>query len=334
MGRTASSGTASGRRIEGSLKRLLVAGAIALGLALPPALAPLVGQGAEAHALTVVPPGNRSASQPAIPGASKRRTKQKRTTFEAKYRRIHDLLATDAKLRGHIVEAARLYGIEPVHIAGALVGEHTYNVDAYDRLQTYAVKAVRYVKSEIEFEHGGESVTRFVARPEFAGCSGDSEALWTCRESVWETAFRGRTVDGVRWPDDRFSATFFQPFYAGQTFGLGQLNPLQALKMSDRVRRVSGFRALDAGRGEKVYEAIMDPRRSLHYVAATIRASIDAYGARGFDIAGNPGITATLYNLGRPHARAAATSARGTLPRENYYGWLVNAKEAELRALF
>lgn len=314
--------------------RTLLAALLALGLALPPALAPVAGQNGSALALTLVPPGNRSAEQPAIPGASKRRTAKKKTTFDAKYTRIRDLLATDAKLRGRIEKAARLYGIEPVHIAGALVGEHTYNVDALDRMQTYAVKAVRYVRSEIDFQYDGESVTRFVARPEFASCGGNSEALWTCRESVWEREFRGRNVGGARWPDDRFSAVFFQPFYAGQTFGLGQLNPLQALKMSDRVARTSGFRPLRADRGEKVYEAIMDPRVSLHYVAATIRASIDAYAAAGFDISGNPGITATLYNLGRPHARAAATRARGALPRENYYGWLVNEKEAELRALF
>ena len=302
------------------------------------ALTILAGAGlaAPASAATLVPPGNRSVEQPPIPGASKRRTAKKRTTFERKYARIRDLLATDAKLRKRIKAVSGLYGIEPIHVAGALVGEHTYNVDAYDRLQTYAVKAVRYVKSEIDFEHDGESVSRFVERPQFAPCAGleGSEALWTCRETVWRAEFKGKVVDGKAWPNDRFSAVFFQPFYAGQTFGLGQLNPLQALKMSDRVARVSGLRRLDARKGQKVYGAIMDPKASLHYVAATIRASIDAYGNAGFDISRNPGITATLYNLGRPHARAAATRTRGALPRENYYGWLVNEKEAELRALF
>ena len=289
-----------------------------------------------AEAATLVPPGNRSAAQPAIPGASKRRTAKKRTTFERKYARIRDLIASDRKLRGKIAKAAKRYGIDPVHVAGALVGEHTYNVDAYDRLQTYAMKAASYLKSDIPFEHDGERVTEFVQRPQFAACASmvDSEAVWTCRETVWRTEFAGRTVDGTRWPADRFSATFFQPFYAGQTFGLGQINPLQALKMSDRVARGSGLRRLDAKDGEKVYAAIMDPDMSLQYVAATIRASIDAYAARGFDISGNPGITATLYNLGRPHQRAAALARRGGLPQENYYGWLVNEKEAELRALF
>ena len=64
----------------------------------------------------------------------------------------------------------------------------------------------------------------------------------------------------------------------------------------------------------------------------------------GFDISQNPGITATLYNVGNPEARAYALKAENDqrvsegkqprLPEENYYGWLVNEKLPELQALF
>ena len=81
------------------------------------------------------------------------------------------------------------------------------------------------------------------------------------------------------------------------------------------------------------------------YVAATLKKSIDAYQTiAGFDISQNPGITATLYNVGNPEARAHALKAendsapaaarRRKLPEENYYGWLVNEKLPELQALF
>ena len=63
----------------------------------------------------------------------------------------------------------------------------------------------------------------------------------------------------------------------------------------------------------------------------------------GFDISQNPGITATLYNLGDAATRArelkaendkrAAKGKPPVYPQENFYGWLVNDKEAELRAL-
>lgn len=295
----------------------------------------------------MVAPGNRNVEQPAVPGGSARRTRQLGTTYEAKYRKIYALLKNDARLRDKIRETAAAYGIDPMHMVGAIVGEHTYNVDAYDRLQTYYVKAASYLSGSFAFRHDGENVGDFVRRPQFSACAGsaDSYALWTCRSDVWERDFRGKTVEGRRFPDNRFGAVFFQPLFAGQTFGLGQLNPLTALMMTDMVHKVSGLPLLNAANPQRVYETIMDPDLTLPYVAATLRKAIDAYRRiAGFDISGNPGLTATLYNVGDPEARARAlaaeNAARGEageaprLPQENYYGWLVNEKLPELRALF
>jgi Protein of unknown function (DUF1402) len=300
-----------------------------------------------AQAATLVPAGNRSPNQPGVPGGAAHRTKANKTSYEAKYGKVYALLKNDHKLRSKIKQVAAAYGIDPIHIAGAIVGEHTYNVDAYDMLQTYYVKAVSYLGNQITFSYDGENIMDFVARPEFAKCAGagGSYETWTCRERVWNTTFRGRVVDGRSFPDDRFSATFFQPFYAGQTFGLGQLNPLTALEMSDLVSRISGLPGLDARDPQRVYQTIMDPDLTLPYVAATLKKSIDAYRKiAGFDISQNPGITATLYNVGDPEARAYALAAENRrrareglearLPEENYYGWLVNEKLPELRTLF
>ena len=313
----------------------LFSGLLLLGLALP------------AQALTVVPEGNRNVRQPGIPAGSAKRTAALKTTYEAKYQKVFALLKRDAKLRHKIARTAKAYSIDPLHIVGAIVGEHTYNVDAYDRLQSYYVKAVAYLSSNFAFEYDGESVDEFVARPEFENCAdkGGSYELWICREGVWNNKFKGRTVDGKSFPKNRFSAVFFQPFYAGQTFGLGQLNPLTALQMSDLVHKVSHLPKLDHRDARAVYKTIMDPDLTLPYVAATLKRSIDAYRQiAGFDISGNPGVTATLYNLGDPVARARSLKRENIkrkrsgrsprLPRENYYGWLVNEKLAELRALF
>lgn len=289
-----------------------------------------------AAALEAVPPGNRNAEQPQVPSAAVTRTKKTKSTFEAKYEKIRDLIARDKKLQQKIKAAAKRYGIAPIHIVGALVGEHTYNVDAFDNLQTYLVKAASYLGSDLTFQHEGEKVLDFVARPEFAECEGITASydLWSCREAVWQKSFRGRNVGGIDWPNDRFGRVFFQPLYAGQTFGLGQLNPLTALQVSDMVVKVSGFKPLNAAKAPEVYKAIMDPDSTLQYMAAVIRTSIDAYAEiAGYDISGNPGITATLYNLGDVRARAAEAKRRGTMPEENYYGWLVNDKIAELEPL-
>jgi len=291
--------------------------------------------------IRVVPEGNRHAEQPRVPGASLRRTKAGRTSFDAKYEKVRELLANDRKLVAKIKSTAAAYGIAPIHMIGAIVGEHTYNVDAYDRLQAYYVKAAAYAGNSFHFGYDGESVDEFVKRAQFADCAGEktSYALWSCRERVWEHEFRGRTVGGQTFPNNRFSAVFFQPFFAGQTFGLGQINPLTALMLTDMVSRVSGYDRLDENNAGAVYEAIMDPDVSLAYMAASIRHSIDAYRSiAGVDISHNPGLTATLYNVGNPDERAASLAARNAggevqWPEENYYGWLVNDKLAELEAL-
>jgi hypothetical protein len=295
----------------------------------------------QAGGVSVVPPGNRNAEQPKVPGASFRRTRAGKTTFDEKYEKIRDLLASDSALISKIKQTARQYDIDPIHMIGAIIGEHTYNVDAYDRLQSYYVKAAAYAGDSFRFGYKGQSIGDFVGKPEFEKCASfsDSYKLWSCREDVWERVFRGNRVDGVSYPDNRFSAVFFQPFYAGQTFGLGQINPLTALMQSDLVARRSGYPKLDASDANDVYRAIMDPDKSLAYMAATIRRSIDDYAdIAGMDISRNPGITATLYNVGNSAKRAAVLAARNrnggfSWPEENYYGWLVNDKLDELKSL-
>jgi hypothetical protein len=285
--------------------------------------------------LRVVPAGNRNATQPKIPGSSTRRTEAGKTTFDDKYEKIRDLLAKDKALIAKIKAAASAYDVDPIHMIGAIVGEHTYNVDAYDRLQTYYVQAVSYAGDSFRFGYNGERISQFIARPEFEKCAEFTESyeLWTCREAVWDKSFKGRTVGGTAFPANFFSAVFFQPFYAGQTFGLGQESPLMALMLSDMVAKTSGYPKLNENRAAEVYEAIMNPDKSLAYMAASIRRSIDDYKTIAkIDISKNPGITATLYNIGRSSQRAKELG-RGNLPEENYFGWLVNDKLTDLKAL-
>ncbi|HWT63411.1 MAG TPA: DUF1402 family protein, partial [Ochrobactrum sp.] len=55
-----------------------------------------------AFAAISVPPGNRNDDQPPVPGASAKRTRELSTTYEAKYRKIYNLLKKDASLRSKI----------------------------------------------------------------------------------------------------------------------------------------------------------------------------------------------------------------------------------------
>ncbi|MES0811537.1 DUF1402 family protein [Roseibium sp. SCPC15] len=296
---------------------------------------------AHAQSVRVVPEGNRYKSQPKIPYASSRRTSASKSSYDAKFDKVLAVLKRDRRLMSSIKRVSKRYGIDPIHIVGAIVGEHTYNYDTLDSAQSYYVKALAYAGIRFDFELDGEHVDTFVLRPQFDRCRKDhiqksSDRRWSCYEGVWNSKFRGKKVDGVRYPKKNFNEAFFQPLYAGQSFGLGQLSPLTVLKMTDRVSRQSNFRKLQAKDSEAVYKATMDPNISLHYMAAIIQDAIAAYKSVGkVDISDNPGLTATLYNLGDPWGRAAKFRRTGqSWPRENYYGWLVNDRIDDLRALF
>ncbi len=302
----------------------------------------LSDQQAHASSIQMVPAGNRQKVQPKIPNGSQLRTDAQKTSFDKKYDKVRDLLQKDKKLLAKIKDAADTYSIDPIHMIGAIVGEHTYNINVFDYLQTYYTKAAIYSGMDMKFAYDGEDISEFLKRPQFESCAefADSYALWSCRQAVWKNEFQGKTVDGKSFPRDRFSKVFFQPMYAGQTFGLGQISPLTALKLSDLVNKKSGIRKLDADHAAEVYNAIMKPDISLAFMAAMIRKAIDDYrDIAGVDISQNPGITATLYNIGDSDIHAAELkekikkSGRVVWPQENYYGWLVNDKVDDLAAI-
>lgn len=325
--------------IRKSLKLLFVFGLAGfIGVAVPPL--------ASAEVI-VVPPGNRNAKQPKTAALTKVWTMfVSRAPYEAKYRKIYGLLERDQRLIANIKKVAALYGIDPIHIVGAIVGEHTYNVDGLDTLQTYYVKASQYVDIDMSFSYKGETAEQFFKRPQFAPCAQfkTSYEMWDCRSVIWRTQFEGKRVDGRRFPNVRIQRVFFKPGIAGQTFGLGQLSPVTALMVNEYVHAKSGLPLLDINRANEVYNAIMNPDKTLHYMAAQIRIAIDMYrDIAGFDISQNPGVTATLYNLGEAATRARQLRADNdrrrqagqqlAYPEENFYGWFVNDRIDELRAL-
>ena len=169
----------------------------------------------------------------------------------------------------------------------------------------------------------------------------DSYALWTCRENVWDSDFRGKTVGGTSFPNNRFSAVFFQPFYAGQTFGLGQINPLTALMLSDLVTQRFGLsRSWMRTMPAASTRPIMDPDH-----VARLYGGLDPQVDRRLSIDRRHGYfqqsghhrDALQCRQSRQRAAALAAKNQGggtpVWPEENYYGWLINDKLDELKAL-
>ncbi len=327
-----------------SLRRIAVmvavSAAFTLSLAAPPP--------AMSAEVIVVPPGNRSDKQPKVYAGSKFLTAVRNSgSFNDKYKRVYGVFANNPKLVARIKAVSARYGIDPIHVIGAIVGEHTYNIDTFDTLQDYYVKALQYAdNTTLEFAYKGQSAAELFARPQFAKCEQieNNYEKWDCRQTVWNRQFMGKMVDGRLYTKDRLHRVFFKPAFGGQTFGFGQLSPIAALMVTDVTHAKAGLPLLSIDDPSEVYEQIMSPDTSLDYVAANIRVSIDMYKRiAGFDISQNPGITATLYNLGDAATRARELNAENdkrvsqgkqpVYPSENFYGWLVNDKEAELRAL-
>jgi hypothetical protein len=296
----------------------------------------------------VVPSDYHAKTQPKVfAGAILLTAIRNSGSYEDKYRQIYKLLSTDKKLVGEIKKVAAIYQIDPVHMLGAIVGEHTYNIDVVNTLDTYYVKALEYASDRsLVFEYKGEKAKDLFSRSQFAKCETlklDYE-IWDCRQTVWNRSFFGKIVDGHLYPHDRLHRVFFRPMYSGQSFGLGQLSAVVALSVTDVVHKKSGLPLLSIDDAPEVYQQIMNPETNIHYIAAEIRASIDEYKKiAGFDISQNPGLTATLYNLGDAASRATQLRAindqrvsKGQpplFPQENFYGWFVNERIAELRKL-
>jgi hypothetical protein len=333
-----------------SIRLIAAAAAVLIGATLVGNSAPAPSPSKAAApkvALIVVPADYHAKTQPTVYFGSKVLTGMGNSGgYAGKYKKVYGLLQRDQKLIANIKKVAAIYGIDPIHIIGAIVGEHTYNIDTYDTLQTYYVKALQYVADKsLRFEYNGQAAVDLFKKPQFARCEAlkANYEIWDCRETVWNQQFYGKMVDGRLYPRDRLHRVFFRPMFSGQTFGIGQLSPVTALMVSDLVHQKSGLPLLSIDDAPQVYQQIMSPDTSLHYIAAEIRVSIDVYKRiAGFDISQNPGITATLYNLGDSVTRATELRALNqkrkageppVYPEENFYGWFVNDRASELRKL-
>ena len=269
--------------------------------------------------------------------------------LETKYQKTIRSLARDPDTLMEIHIAARAFGIDPVLVLGNVIGEHTFNVGLVDSVQSLIVLSASWgAKWALRFQSNGTSLVDLVRMPQFDRCRPRYETshaeYWDCVGWIWETQFRGKTVHGVTYQNNGFRLSFFNPVGSGLTYGLGQMDPIRALMVTDMVNKTSGHRLLSIERPEEIYTDIINPRIVVYYVAANIRLAIDAYySIAHMDISGNAGIVASLYNLGKEKHFARSRyedniqRLRKGLPielaRESYYGFFVNEKEHELRRL-
>ncbi|MCC6138724.1 MAG: DUF1402 family protein [Bdellovibrionaceae bacterium] len=242
-----------------------------------------------------------------------------------------------------IKNAARIYEISPIAIMGSIIGEHTYNVGAWDIAQeNYLYMWKKWID---RFEDNGLNLADLIQEEKYASCplvTDNNYDLWGCYNSVWKTDKRNSRKGGKNW---EIKWSFFNPLGSGFTYGFGQLGPERALMVTDVVNRYSGFPILTIQDPPALYDAILNPQTSIHYVAATNKVAIEIYKKyANFDISQNPGVIATLYNLGREYEKAEALyertmknlteNGKAKYPEVNYYGWLINSEQEELQSIY
>lgn len=276
-----------------------------------------------------------------------------RQVLEERYQSAIKGIVRNKQWRPLFLEAAKTFQIDPVLIIGAVVGEHTYNVSWTDGAQDNAIGwAGKYFTRFESTVFGGLQLTDILRLPRFTRACGVEEIsagrtqdiYWDCVSNVWNSQFQNKKVDGVQYPESNFKYTFFNPFMAGTTYGLGQLDPIRALMVTDRVSEATGYPLLKSSNARQIYETIIDPRTNIQFLAANIQLLIETYANRAnFDISKNPGVIGTLYNLGKEKLKANESFANNIrnlragqpieYPKENFYGFWINYKEAELRKI-
>jgi hypothetical protein len=271
--------------------------------------------------------------------------------LDRRFTKIMRSILKDRSLKAEFIAAGKAFNVDPILALGCIVGENTFNVTPFDDAGTYAIRASLMAdKWALRFRSNEIDLAATLKHPLFDQCTKPKDAggahadYWDCVGAVWSKSFMGKVVDGVNYPAQGFKWLFFSPLGTGYSYGLGQLDPIRALMVTDMVHKNSGLRLLTVDRPFEIYEDIIEPKSTIHYVVANTRLMIDRYAAiANFDISRNPGVIASLYNLGGEKGRAGSLYRKnlvslksGTLiiPQENYYGFYINKKEDLMRKAF
>lgn len=282
--------------------------------------------------------GSAAQAQQRVPVAESDLT----TPVRAKHN-TERVLAVIRELKRPIKRAAQAFGIDPLHVAGAIAGEHAMNVNIVDSVQNMRVDAYRDARvwaSDVA-ANPDRDLSRLVQGENYQRCRGEQREYdrWYCIVDTWNRQSLGSILMGKRQFFIRFTSHFFNPnqyMALGMTFGIGQMSPVRALMVDDLVAR-AGRDPIDFwNRGDlsRLYAKILEPESVVYYVAATVYYAMAIYRSGGYDISENPGVVATLYNLGNEKILLRTTRRENRLPETNDLGkWVNQNRQAIQEAL-
>ena len=193
----------------------------------------------------VVDPARQSARRPSprsTPARSSARLRP-RARFEDKYRQVYDSFAGDPELMGKI-------GRRPPPTASTRSTSSARSSASTPTTSTSSTISQGYYVKALAYLDNSRSAVRIQGRSRSPICSsgrsslrcngaGDDYELWNCRDACGHDVFLGKIVDGTSIRTIASSASSSSRFFAGQTFGLGQISPLAALMVSDLAAKAA-----------------------------------------------------------------------------------------------
>ncbi len=250
------------------------------------------------------------------------------------------VLSVISELKGPITNAARAFGLDPIHVAGAIAGEHALNVSLQDSAQNLLARSWTNadIWSQTNSQMPDKNLSAVITGDQYRECfqNGRDYDLWMCIVDKWNRSNAINVLMGQKEFFRRFSSHFFNPNQhadIGLTFGVGQMSPVRALMVDDLVAQsgLERINFLKTGEVSRIYVRILDPNSVVYYVAATIAYSMAVYRSGGYDISQNPGLTATLYNNGNEKLLLQRTLRENRLPETNDLGKWVNQNQEAIR---
>lgn len=261
--------------------------------------------------------------------------------LDIKFSKVVSTLKSE-KVFEKIAIISKKYNVSPEAVAACIIGEHVFNVGLVDKFQNYFVNIYsKWLDKHNSVQHLYLELLEEKDIKEILNSSSSDYEKWDQIFNIYNQKHRGTK----NYPNSNFVFSFFNPYGAGLTYGLGQLSPIRVLLTNDIAVKLGGLKKIEPSDTESLYFATLDVETNINYVSASVVASIENYKKyANVDISNNIGVIATLYNLGDEKRRAKLLNKTNESllkdgkseinPIENFYGWYMNKKETDIKKLF
>lgn len=128
-------------------------------------------------------------------------------------------------------------------MAASIIGEHVFNVSLVDEFQNHFINV--YSKWMNKHDSIRDVYLALLSEPDVAEILRSKGMTdyekWDTIFNVYNKKYRGQKG----YPNAGFAFSFFNPYGAGLTYGLGQLSPVRILLTNDIAVKMGGLKKIE-----------------------------------------------------------------------------------------